>query len=63
MNGLLRQYSRKHIDLSIHTADTLKAISTKLNDRLRKRLNWRSFAQLFPTELKSHPPPSVATTA
>ena len=48
MNGLLRQYFRKHSDLSIHTAATLKTISAKLNDRPRKRLNWRSPAQLFP---------------
>ena len=47
MNGLLRQYFRKHSDLSIHNADTLKAISAKLNNRPRKRLNWRSPTQLF----------------
>jgi IS30 family transposase len=59
----MRHYLRKHSGLSIHTADTLKALSVKLNDRPRKRLNWRSPAQLFPTELKSHSQASVATAA
>ena len=63
MNGLLRQYFRKHSDLSIYSAETLEAISAKLNDRPRKRLNWRSPTQLFPTKLKSLAQASVATTA
>ena len=63
VNGLLRQYFRKHSYLSIHTTETLTLISAKLNDRPRKRLNWRSPAQVFPAELKSRTPASVATTA
>lgn len=63
MNGLLRQYFRKHSDLSVHTADALQLISAKLNDRPRKRHKWQSPAQLFPAELKSLAQASVATTA
>ena len=63
MNGLLRQYFRKHSDLSIHSAEALEAISAKLNNRPRKRLNWRSPTQLFPAKLKSLAQASVATTA
>lgn len=63
MNGLLRQYFPKHSDLSTHSADTLKAICAKLNDRPRKRLNWVTPAQLFTTELGSLQETSVATTA
>ncbi|MBC7593062.1 MAG: IS30 family transposase, partial [Kineosporiaceae bacterium] len=62
MNGLLRQYFRKHSDLSIYSAETLTLIFAKLNDRPRKRLSWRSPGQVFPAELRSHPPASVATT-
>ena len=63
VNGLLRQYFPKHSDLSTHSADTLKAISAKLNNRPRKRLNWASPAQLFDAQLRSPQAPSVATTA
>ena len=63
MNGLLRQYFRKHSDLSVHNADALQLISAKLNDRPRKRHKWQSPAQLFPAELKSLAQASVATTA
>ena len=63
VNGLLRQYFRKHSDLSVHSAETLALISAKLNDRPRKRLNWQSPAQHFPAELRSLPQTSVATTA
>ena len=63
MIGLVRQHFRKHSDLSVLTADTLKAISRKLNDRPRKCLIWQSPAQLFPTELKFHPRPNVPITA
>ena len=48
MNGLLRQYFRKHSDLSIHSAETPTLLSAKLNDRPRKRLNWRSPRQVSP---------------
>ncbi|WP_253259918.1 IS30 family transposase [Subtercola boreus] len=63
MNGLLRQYFRKHSDLSIHGADTLKVIAAKLNDRPRKRLNWQSPTQHFNAELGSQQQTRVATTA
>ena len=53
MNGLLRQYFRKHSDLSTHTAEDLANVAAKLNDRPRKRLNWATPAQLFNTELES----------
>lgn len=53
MNGLLRQYFRKHSDLSIHTAEDLANVAAKLNHRPRKRLKWATPAQLFNTELES----------
>ncbi len=46
-NGLLRQYLPKRSDLSIHTAQDLKAIEEWLNDRPRKILGWRTPAEIF----------------
>lgn len=63
MNGLPRQYFPKLSDLSVQSADTLKARATKLNNRPLKRLNWQSPAQLVTAELGSHQETSVATTA
>ncbi|WP_309615326.1 IS30 family transposase [Salinibacterium sp.] len=63
MNGLLRQYFPKHSDLSVHTAETLKAVAARLNDRPRKRLNWNTPTLVITTELGSRQETSVATTA
>ena len=62
VNGLLRQYFRKHSDLSTHTAEDLDIIADKLNNRPRKRLGWRTPAQMLQTVLQSQQTESVATT-
>lgn len=41
-NGLLREYFPKGSDLSIHTADDVRAVARQLNERPRKALGWRS---------------------
>ena len=46
-NGLLRQYLPKGTDLSIHTADELRAIEDRLNNRPRKVLAWRTPDAVF----------------
>ena len=40
-NGLLRQYFPKGSDLSVHTEADLEAVAAQLNDRPRKRLEFR----------------------
>ena len=40
-NGLLRQYFPKGSDLSVHTEAELDRVSAELNDRPRKRLQFR----------------------
>ena len=40
-NGLLRQYLPKGSDLSVQSEEDLDAIAAELNDRPRKRLNYR----------------------
>ncbi|MGH3470210.1 MAG: IS30 family transposase [Thermocrispum sp.] len=63
-NGLLRQYFPKGSDLSRWGPGYLDTIAAELNNRPRKRLNWRTPAEAL-DQLLSHPPepPSVATTA
>jgi IS30 family transposase len=62
-NGLLRQYVPKSTDLSGYHADYLRFVANEMNERLRKRLDWRT-----PTEalqaLLSNPtdPTGVAPT-
>jgi IS30 family transposase len=52
-NGLVRQYLPKGSDLSVHTAEDLKAIEDKLNNRPRKVLDWRTPAEVFASVLSS----------
>jgi transposase, IS30 family len=62
-NGLLRQYFPKGSDLSIHTPERLDEVATLLNNRPRKRHDWRTPAEVL-DELLCQPPnqPGVATT-
>ena len=46
-NGLVRQYLRKGMDLRAFSALDLAAIETRLNDRPRKRLGWRTPVEAF----------------
>jgi transposase, IS30 family len=46
-NGLLRQYFPKDTNLRMHTAEELKAVEARLNDRPRKILGWRTALQVF----------------
>ena len=63
-NGLLRQYFAKGTDLSVFPADYLDYVATKLNNRPRKTLGWKTPAEAL-DELLSNPskPPAVASTA
>lgn len=68
-NGLLRQYSPKGTDLLTHSLDTLRAVESRLDDRPRKTLGWRTPAELMgglvtPSsghrcDGRSNPPPSA----
>jgi IS30 family transposase len=60
-NGLLRQYFPKGTDLSVFPADYLDHVAAKLNNRPRKRLNWKTPAETL-DQLLSDPskPPGVA---
>jgi len=40
-NGLLRQYFPKGTDLAVHSAADLDWVAAELNDRPRKRLEFR----------------------
>jgi IS30 family transposase len=46
-NGLIRQYLRKGTDLRPYTAVDLACIESKLNSRPRKKLKWRTPAEVF----------------
>jgi IS30 family transposase len=46
-NGLLRQYFPKGTDLSIHSAEDLDWVAQELNDRPRKRLEFRKPIELI----------------
>jgi IS30 family transposase len=50
-NGLLRQYFTKGTDLRAFSAADLRAVEQRLNERPRKRLGWRSPAQVMAAEL------------
>ena len=61
-NGLLRQYFPKSTDLSVHGAGYLDYVAAELNNRPRKRLDWKTPAEAL-TELLSQPfNPGVAMT-
>ena len=63
-NGLLRQYFPKGTDLSFWGPGYLDYVAAELNNRPRKRLDWRTPAEAL-DQLLSNPtnPPSVAITA
>ena len=50
-NGLLRQYFPKGTDLSIHSAEDLDWVAAELNDRPRKRLEFRKPIELIESTL------------
>jgi transposase, IS30 family len=62
-NGLLRQYFPKGTDLSVHGAGYLDFVAAELNNRPRKRLDWKTPAEAL-DDLLSEPfnPPGVALT-
>ena len=63
-NGLLRQYFPKGSDLSIYAPDYLEHVATKLNNRPRKRLAWKTPAEALDQLLSEpHNPPGVALTS
>ena len=62
-NGLLRQYFPAGTDLSVYAPDYLEPVARKLNNRPRKRLDWKTPAEALDA-LLSEPfnPPDVAMT-
>lgn len=50
-NGLIRQYLPKRTNLSLHSAEDLRAIEHRINNRPRKTLRWRTPAQAFAAAL------------
>jgi IS30 family transposase len=62
-NGLLRQYFPKGTDLSLWGPGYLEQVALELNNRPRKRLNWRTPAEALDQLLSDHDkPPGVALT-
>ena len=62
-NGLLRQYFPTSTDLSVYAPEHLEHVAMKLNNRPRKRRDWKTPAEAL-HELLSEPlnPPGVALT-
>jgi IS30 family transposase len=50
-NGLLRQYSPKGTDLSIHNAADLREVAQELDARPRRVLGWRTPAEVLTTRV------------
>jgi IS30 family transposase len=62
-NGLLRQYFAKGTDLSVYAPDYLDHVAAKLNNRPRKRLNFKTPAEALDQLLSEPPKPhAVAST-
>jgi IS30 family transposase len=62
-NGLLRQYFPKGTDLSFWGPGFLERVAIELNNRPRKRLDWRTPAEALDALLSQHDqPPGVALT-
>jgi IS30 family transposase len=62
MNGLLREYLPKGTDLSVHSSNDLAFIENEINDRPRKRLEYRTPREAFATLIVQRQS-GVATTA
>jgi transposase, IS30 family len=54
-NGLLRQYFPKATDLSVHTPEHVRHVVDEVNSRPRKKLGYRTPAQLFQAEKRRQP--------
>lgn len=61
-NGLLRQYSPKSTDLSVHSALDLREVENRLNNRPGKRHGWKTPAEIYTQHLPQSDP-NVATTS
>jgi IS30 family transposase len=62
-NGLLRQYFPKGTDLSLWGPGFLNQVALEMNNRPRKRLDWRTPAEALDKLLSEHDqPPGVALT-
>jgi IS30 family transposase len=51
-NGLLRQYWPKGTDLSTLTNDQIREVETRLNQRPRKVLGWKTPAEVFTASVR-----------
>ena len=61
-NRLLRQYLGKSADLSAPSQSALTALATRMNNRPRKVLGWRTPAEVFEEQLQLVNQAGVATT-